>query len=72
LIGVHLQGEFWIDIAAVIAGGVGKFVAAALGAADIMNGLERLMRPAFALAGFTVSLNGKQGCLTPDAYAMRD
>ena len=59
LFGFNLKREFRIDIPTVVAGAVRKLGIAALGAADVMNGLERLMRTAFALARLADSLNRK-------------
>jgi hypothetical protein len=64
-VGLDLQGQILVDVAAVVAGAVRKLAVAALGAADVVDWLHRLMRAAFALAGFAVSLDRKHVGLTP-------
>jgi hypothetical protein len=58
---LHLKRELGVHVAAVIAGTVGELGAAALGTTDVVNRLERVMRAALSLAGFTDALDGLHG-----------
>jgi len=56
---IDLQRELGIYIAAVIAGTVRELGVAALGAADVVDGLKGVVRATLALSGFAVFLNRK-------------
>src|SRR5688500_2674957 len=49
LVLVHLKRQLRVDVTAVVAGAVGELAGAALGAADVVDGLQRVVRAALAL-----------------------
>src|SRR5690349_14385868 len=61
LVLLDLESQLRVDVAAVVAGRVGELGVAALGAADVVDRLERLVRTAFALARLADALNGQHG-----------
>ena len=69
---LHLQRELGIDVTAVVACAVRKLGVAALGAADGMDGLERVVRSPLALAGFAVLLNREHGLELLCAVSFRE
>src|SRR4051794_26527446 len=56
---LDLQRQLRVDVAAVVAGAVWELGVAALGAGDVMDRLEGVVRAALALAGLAGLLNGK-------------
>ena len=56
---IDLQSELGIDVPAVVAGAVRELGVAALWTADVVNGLQRLVRAALALARLANALNRK-------------
>src|SRR5215213_3238358 len=68
LVRLHVERELRVHVAAVVAGGVGKLGAAALGTADVVDGPQRVVRAALALAGLAVLLDGEHvedSCAAP-------
>ena len=65
LVLIHLERKLGVHVPAVVAGGVGELGRAALRAADVMNGPQRVVGAAFALARLAVLLNGEHVELTP-------
>jgi hypothetical protein len=53
-----LKRQFWIHVAAVIAGAMRQLGISALRATDVVNRLERMMAAAFSFPGFADALNG--------------
>src|SRR5258707_3804487 len=51
------QGQLGVDVTAIVARAVGQLGIAALGTADVMDGLQGVMRAAFALAHLADSLD---------------
>src|SRR2546423_485921 len=52
LVRVHLERQLRVDVAAVVAGGVGQLAGPALGTADVMDRPQRVVRAALSLARF--------------------
>src|SRR5688572_11799407 len=55
---LDLEGELRVDVPAVVAGAVGELGGAALGAADVVDRLQRVVGTALALAGLADLLYG--------------
>src|SRR5687767_9058019 len=56
---VHLKRQLRVDVPAVVAGAVRELAGAALGTADVVDRLQRVVRAALALARLAGLLNGK-------------
>src|SRR4051794_35477837 len=56
---LDLQGQLGVDVPAVVAGAVRELGVAALGAGDVVDRLEGVVRAALALAGLAGLLDGK-------------